>query len=143
MPEITSLINLSFACFSGQRMEIDINHEAEAEPEEQETALSSVTVNKSLLASILGCLLLLIISIAIFVRFLERPDRSQQTTSAAAVTTSIATTPTTPDRSSPGVVNEMSPRTPQPFVDYVRRTIDETPHYKREARRRVNPQNTF
>ncbi|KAL7213703.1 hypothetical protein ACSBR2_016266 [Camellia fascicularis] len=51
--------------------------------------------------------------------------------------------PVTPDRSSiPAVVNEQSPRTPQPFIEYVRRTIDESPYYRREGRRRSNPQNT-
>lgn len=126
--------NLCLTCFTGQRVEIDINYEPE------ETAPSSVTINKALWASILGCLLLLILTIAIFIRFLDRPERSQQ--SNAPVTASIAA-PTTPNRSSPAVTNEMSPRTPQPFVDYVRRTIDETPYYKREGRRRINPQNTF
>lgn len=129
--------NLSFTrIITGQRLEIDISYE----PESEETALPSVPINKTLWASILGSILLLIFSIAIFLRFLDRPDRSQQT--SAPVTASIGA-PTTPERSSPGVPNEMSPRTPQPFVDYVRRTIDETPYYKREGRRRVNPQNTF
>ncbi|KAL2335736.1 hypothetical protein Fmac_016949 [Flemingia macrophylla] len=121
---------------NGQSAEIDINHEAE------ETAPSSLTINKAFWASILGCFLLLILSIAIFTRFLDRPERSHQTSSLVATTTSIAA-PITPDRSTPSVVNDMSPRTPQPFVDYVRRTIDETPYYKREGRRRINPQNTY
>lgn len=117
-------------------MEIDITHE----PESVASAISSVTINKALWASILGCLLLLILSIAVFIHFLDRPDRLQQ--ASAPITATIAA-PTTPNRSSPAVPNEMSPRTPQPFVDYVRRTIDETPYYKREGRRRTNPQNTF
>ncbi|KAK2365493.1 nuclear pore complex protein GP210 [Trifolium repens] len=120
---------------NGQRMEIGITHE----PELDEKALSTVTINKTLWAKILGCLLLLILSIAAFMRFLDKPDRSQET--SAPVTATIAS-PATPYRNSPPVTNEMSPRTPQPFVDYVRRTIDETPYYKREGRR-VNPQNTF
>lgn len=129
--------NLSFTCFTGQSVEIDINHEPE------ETASSSVTINKAFWASILGYLLLLILSIAIITRFLDRPERSQQTSSSVTTTPSIAA-PTTPDRSTPSsVVNDSSPRTPQPFVDYVRKTIDETPYYKREGRRRINPQNTF
>ncbi|KAL6506124.1 hypothetical protein OROHE_022653 [Orobanche hederae] len=119
-----------------QRMEIGISHE----PEPDEKALSNVTINKTLWAKILGCLLLLIISIAAFIHFLDKPDRSQQT--GAPFSATIAS-PTTPYRSSPPATNEMSPRTPQPFVDYVRRTIDETPYYKREGRRRFNPQNTF
>ncbi|XP_019442522.1 PREDICTED: nuclear pore complex protein GP210 [Lupinus angustifolius] len=120
---------------NGQRVEIDINHE----PEETTTS-SILTLNKAFWASILGCLLLSIFTVAIFIRYLDRPERLQQ--SSTPVTGSNAA-PTTPDRSSPVVINEMSPRTPQPFVDYVRRTIDETPYYNREARRRVNPQNTY
>ncbi|BAU00962.1 hypothetical protein VIGAN_11010600 [Vigna angularis var. angularis] len=121
---------------NGQSVEIDVNHEPE------ETAPSSIAINKAFWGSILGCFLLLILSIVIFTRFFEKPERSQQTSSSVTTTTSIAA-PITPDRSNPSPVNEMSPRTPQPFVDYVRRTIDETPYYKREGRRRVNPQNTF
>ncbi|XP_045812556.1 nuclear pore complex protein GP210 isoform X2 [Trifolium pratense] len=120
---------------NGQRMEIGITHE----PEPDEKALSNVAINKTLWAKILGCLLLLILSISAFICFLDKPDRSQET--SAPITATIAS-PATPYRSSPPVTNEMSPRTPQPFVDYVRRTIDETPYYKREGRR-VNPQNTF
>ncbi|GAB2264624.1 hypothetical protein Droror1_Dr00028013 [Drosera rotundifolia] len=53
------------------------------------------------------------------------------------------TAPATPAESSPLVVNEESPRTPpQPFIDYVRRTIDETPYYRRVGRR-SDPQNTY
>ncbi|XP_058778625.1 nuclear pore complex protein GP210 isoform X1 [Vicia villosa] len=125
---------------NGQRMEIGITHE----PESEEKALSNVTTSKILWASLLGCLVLLIPSIVAFIYFMDRPDRSQQTSSP--VTATIAA-PASPYRSSPSlsptVTNEMSPRTPQPFVDYVRRTIDETPYYKREGRRRTNPQNTF
>lgn len=129
--------NLPFPCFiTGQSVEIDVNHEPE------ETAPSSIAINKAFWGSILGCFLLLILSIIIFTRFFEKPERSQQTSSSVTTTTSTAA-PITPDRSNPSAVNEMSPRTPQPFVDYVRRTIDETPYYKREGRRRVNPQNTF
>ncbi|KAI4350639.1 hypothetical protein L6164_005077 [Bauhinia variegata] len=119
---------------NGQRVEIDINHEpVEAEP-------SGPTIHIAIWASIIGCLLLLIGTIVIFKWFLDRPERSQQSNAPAA--SSIAA-PSTPDRGSPAVLKDVSPRTPQPFVDYVRRTIDETPYYRREGRRRVNPQNTF
>ncbi|XP_039691001.1 nuclear pore complex protein GP210 isoform X3 [Medicago truncatula] len=120
---------------NGQRMEIDITYE----PASEKTALSNVTMNKAPWASIFGCLLLLILPIAAFIYFTDRPYRSQQT--SAPVTATIAS-PATSYRSSPTGSNEMSPRTPQPFVDYVRRTIDETPYYKREGRR-VNPQKTY
>ncbi|XP_027357563.1 nuclear pore complex protein GP210 isoform X2 [Abrus precatorius] len=121
---------------NGQRVEIDINYE----PEEPAPPNATI-ISKAFMGSVLGCFLLLILSIFIFIRFLDRPDRSQQ---ASAPVTTNCNAPTTPDRSSsPTVVKDVSPRTPQPFVDYVRRTIDETPYYKREGRRRINPQNTF
>ncbi|EPS63976.1 hypothetical protein M569_10806, partial [Genlisea aurea] len=42
-------------------------------------------------------------------------------------------------------LGELSPRTPpQPFMDYIRETIDETPYYRQNwRRRRVNPQGTY
>lgn len=87
-------------------------------------------------------LVLLMVLLAISFSILARPDRN--VSAAHPATPSRPVAPTTPDRSSPGVVSDHSPRTPQPFLDYVRRTIDETPYYRREgARRRVNPQNTF
>ena len=119
---------------TGQRVEIGVNYEPE------ETASSSGTFDKALIAILLGTLLLSTLIAWIF-GFLDGRVRSQQTR-APATASSAAAAPITPERSSPAIVKEMSPRTPQPFVEYVRRTIDETPYYKRE-RRRVNPQNTF
>ncbi|RYR07176.1 hypothetical protein Ahy_B05g074493 isoform E [Arachis hypogaea] len=118
---------------TGQRVEIGVNYEPE------ETASSSGTFDKALIAILLGTLLLSTLIAWIF-GFLDGRVRSQQTR-APATASSAAAAPITPERSSPAIVKEMSPRTPQPFVEYVRRTIDETPYYKRE-RRRVNPQNT-
>ncbi|MED6133436.1 hypothetical protein PIB30_028200 [Stylosanthes scabra] len=118
---------------TGQRVEIGVNYELE------ETPSSGGTFDKTLIVIILGSLLLPALIMWIF-GFMGGRLRSQRT--SAPATTSYAAAPTTPLRSSPAIVNEMSPRTPQPFVEYVRRTIDETPYYKRE-RRRVNPQNTF
>ncbi|KAJ7974628.1 Nuclear pore complex protein [Quillaja saponaria] len=119
---------------NGQRVEIDVIYE------HVERALSGTPKNITFWASILGCLLLFIFMTAIFIWYLDSPSRSQQLN--ASTRASIAA-PATPDRSSPAVLNELSPRTPQPFVEYLSRTIDETPHYKREGRRRINPQNTF
>ncbi|MED6170545.1 hypothetical protein PIB30_032004 [Stylosanthes scabra] len=118
---------------TGQRVEIGVNYEFE------ETPSSGGTFDKTLIIIILGSLLLPALIMWIF-GFMGGRLGSQRT--SAPATTSYAAAPTTPLRSSPAIVNEMSPRTPQPFVEYVRRTIDETPYYKRE-RRRVNPQNTF
>ncbi|KAI6671315.1 hypothetical protein NL676_006200 [Syzygium grande] len=87
-------------------------------------------------------LALLMVLLAISFSILARPDRTVPAARPAMPSRPVA--PTTPDRSSPGIASEQSPRTPQPFLDYVRRTIDETPYYRREgARRRANPQNTY
>ena len=114
-------------------MEFDVNYE----PREVEVPAKSANV--TLWAGILVCFAVLTLTVAIFIRFLDRPDRSRATVPPA--TQSVAA-PVTPDRISPALVNEQSPRTPQPFIDYVRRTIDETPNYRREGRR-FNPQNTY
>lgn len=119
--------------YAGQNVEIDVNGEA------GEKAASESTINYTLWATVLGCVALILI-VVVSIYYLDRPDRSQ--VSVVPATPSNAA-PVTPERSYPAVVSELSPRTPQPFIDYVRRTIDETPYYKREPRRRVNPQNTF
>lgn len=119
---------------NGQRMEIDVNYEP------GDRRVIATKPNFTLWAAVVGCLAVLVLTVALFIYFLDRPDRSQPTIAPA---TPITVGPVTPDRSSPTVVNGQSPRTPQPFVEYLRRTIDETPHYRREPRRRVNPQNTF
>ena len=115
-------------------MEIDVNYEIGG------SAASDMATNViALWAGILGCLILLILTVAVFICYLDRPDRSRSSTAAS---TTVAA-PVTPDRRSPVVVNGQSPRTPQPFIEYVRKTIDETPYYRREGRRRFDPQNTF
>lgn len=82
--------------------------------------------------------------------YLERrnwlPSRNAATRNVANATPTIATPGTiTPVRGSPGGGEEQSHRTPPPFVEYLARTIDETPNYYRgEARRRrVLPQNSL
>ncbi|CAN8257909.1 unnamed protein product [Cochlearia groenlandica] len=64
---------------------------------------------------------------------------------AAAPETSQVAAPRTPERrrSDAVIYHEESPRTPSPFMEYVKSTVDETPFYRREARKRFNPQNTF
>ncbi|KAK6928386.1 hypothetical protein RJ641_006977 [Dillenia turbinata] len=121
---------------NGQKAEIDVNYDP------GEKTASATTINFTLWGSILACLIVLILTIALFIRVLDRPDRSRPAISPATPSRP-ASAPVTPDRTSTTpVVNELSPRTPQPFMEYVRRTIDETPYYRREGRR-FNPQNTY
>lgn len=127
-------------CVAGQRTEIDVIYDP-GEKEESETAFDTTTI----WATVLGSLSLLILTITLSICYLDKPNRAQssQPSPPATTHTPTVTAPMTPDRSSPVISNEQSPRTPQPFVDYVRQTIDETPYYKREGRRRFNVQNTF
>ncbi|KAK4272113.1 hypothetical protein QN277_020709 [Acacia crassicarpa] len=113
---------------TGQREEIYVKYE----PEEKAPSMTIIDVASWAIMLGLGLLLLYWV-------LKDTPWRSQQPSSTA---TSTSFAPSTPDRSSHNVINDKSPRTPQPFVDYVRRTIDETPYYKREGRR-INPQNTY
>ena len=132
-------IEIFIACFTGQRVEIDVAYQ----PVER-AAASGTIINKTLWASVVGCFVLLVLTAAIFICYLDRPGRSQTSTAPApAPATPTVPAPMTPVRGSPAVLNEQSPRTPQPFVDYVRRTIDETPYYRQEGRRRFNLQNTM
>ncbi|XP_017229094.1 nuclear pore complex protein GP210 [Daucus carota subsp. sativus] len=121
---------------NGQRVEIDVNYEPEKIP-----ALPSSTKVSNWMV-ILVCSSVLISTLILFLCYLDRSNRYQAN---AAPTTRTATvqSPATPPRSSPSVVNEHSPQTPQAFIDYVRRTVDETPYYRKDPRRRFNAQNTF
>ena len=85
------------------------------------------------------CFTVLILTVIFFIRFLDKPVHTRPN---ANLHTQPVASPLTPERTSPAE-NEGSPRTPQPFIDYVRRTIDETPYYRRERRRRFDPQNTY
>lgn len=69
------------------------------------------------------------------------PGATRAATNSAAT---AAGAPRTPERRSGAVIyHEESPRTPSPFMEYVKRTVDETPYYRREGRRRFNLQNTM
>lgn len=118
---------------TGQRVEVSVSYD----PEERAAVIKPT--NLTLWAGISSLLLLLIFTVTFFICYLDRPDRLQPVVSGSP---SVAA-PVTPERSSPAILNDDSPRTPQPFIDYVRRTIDETPYYRQDFRRRANPQNTF
>lgn len=121
-------------------MEIDIKYEP------VKTAASMRIINVVGWAIMLGISILFTYKICVSISHTERSRQSsspaERSRQSGAPATPNRAALGTPDQSSPAIKNEMSPRTPQPFVDYVRRTIDETPYYRREGRRRVNPQNT-
>ncbi|XP_031406672.1 nuclear pore complex protein GP210 isoform X1 [Punica granatum] len=122
---------------TGQRSEIDVSYES---GEKKTTFVREII---SIWSGILVSLAILIVTVAIFLCILSQPNRSPPSISQS---TPQGLAPATPSRSPGGVstTSDQSPRTPQPFVDYVRRTVDETPYYRRDgARRRFNPQNTY
>ncbi|XP_008807451.2 LOW QUALITY PROTEIN: nuclear pore complex protein GP210 [Phoenix dactylifera] len=92
--------------------------------------------------AILVCAAILMLTVIIFMRLLDKPARSAPLRQGAAAASSVAVGPATPERTSAGNVRS-SPHTPQRFMEYVRRTVDETPYYKREGRRRFDPQYTY
>ncbi|GFP93457.1 nuclear pore complex protein gp210 [Phtheirospermum japonicum] len=120
---------------TGQRIDIDVSYEAE------EIKAVLKPGNVTLWGCVLGLLLLIptVIFVICYLDRADRPDRSQRLGSGSP---SVAA-PVTPERSSHAVISDQSPRTPPPFIEYVRRTIDETPYYRQDFRRRANPQNTF
>ncbi|THU72911.1 hypothetical protein C4D60_Mb04t17220 [Musa balbisiana] len=113
---------------TGQRTEIDVTYE----PGEG----TSITWT-----AVLICAAVLIVTVGVFMRLLERPDRSLLSRQAGPTSSAVAG-PATTDSISTGNF-QSSPRTPQPFMEYVRRTIDETPYYNREGRRRFDPRYTY
>ncbi|KAJ4827574.1 hypothetical protein Tsubulata_004795 [Turnera subulata] len=121
---------------NGQRAEIDINYEL-SEPAESRTNIKNAA--KTLLLALFWGMVLIFGTVFAGWKIY---DRFWPFAPPATTATSSIREPQTPVRGSPAS-SEMSPRTPQPFVDYVRKTIDETPYYRREARRRFNPQNTY
>lgn len=128
-------INKNDLSHAGQSVEIYVNGDPGETP-----ASETTTISYTFWPTVLGGLAILILIVVVFKYYSDKPDRSH--IPVAPATPSMAA-PITPERGSPAVVSDLSPRTPQPFMDYVRRTIDETPYYRREPRRRVNPQNTF
>lgn len=89
------------------------------------------------LFTILWGVLVVIVSVVILMKVIDRPIATNGVAATAGA-------PGTPERRSGAVIyHEESPRTPSPFMEYVKRTVDETPYYRREGRRRFNPQNTM
>ncbi|RZR84653.1 hypothetical protein BHM03_00011513, partial [Ensete ventricosum] len=117
-----------------QRTEIDVTYE----PEE---ATPASGVRNITWTAVLICAAVLIVTVVVFMRLLERPDRSLLSRQAGPTSSAVAGAATT-DSISTGNF-QSSPRTPQPFMEYVRRTIDETPYYNREGRRRFDPRYTY
>lgn len=116
---------------AGQTEEVDVSYEAGER--EQPVRASGITW-----PAILICAFVLVLTVLIFLRLLDKPERSTASTPLSTVVTG----PATPPRISAHVDSNLSPRTPQPFIEYVRRTIDETPYYRRGARR-YDPQYTY
>ncbi|XP_010528227.1 PREDICTED: nuclear pore complex protein GP210 [Tarenaya hassleriana] len=129
---------------TGQSVEMDVSYDTGEVP-----SSSNKKDGNALMLKLLGSILVLIITVFILMRVIDKPfitSRSGPLVPSTATATATANTagPATPERRNPAIVyHEQSPRTPSPFVEYVRRTIDETPNYRRDGRRRFNPQNTL
>ncbi|XP_020590904.1 LOW QUALITY PROTEIN: nuclear pore complex protein GP210 [Phalaenopsis equestris] len=120
---------------TGQKAEVDVIYENGA-------SATSARASSLTWAAVIVCLIVLLSTIFVFVKLLDRPSRSVTSMPTVHSSSAIAS-PSTPEAASVPAGSQFSPRTPQPFVEYVRRTIDETPYYKRDGRRRFDPQHTY
>ncbi|CAI0454950.1 unnamed protein product [Linum tenue] len=127
---------------NGQEMLIDVNYEPGPKP-----AVEKTPASLTLRSVIAGALILVTSVAAILIIKGEVSSRTRAPSPPSSIPptngTANAPPPGTPDRGSGSKFTEQSPRTPQPYIDYVRQTIDETPFYRRDGRRRFNPQNTY
>ncbi|KAJ1288978.1 hypothetical protein BS78_02G130300 [Paspalum vaginatum] len=123
---------------TGQTEEVEISYNT------GEKAQPSSSWGLTTSAVILTCIIIPVATVALFMKSLERPTRQAPSRNMAASTPARAqeASAAAADPASPAN-GQFSPHTPQPFMEYVRRTIDDTPYYKRDARRRFNPQNTY
>ncbi|KAK1318726.1 hypothetical protein QJS10_CPB04g01397 [Acorus calamus] len=114
---------------TGQKAEINVNYISD---ERQESDLKSYFI--------WGSTVITAVAISIFCMsdLCSRSNRARQ----RAPTSSAAVEPRTPDHHVSSGTPTRFPRTPQPLVEYVRRTIDETPQYNRMGRR-FDLQNTY
>lgn len=125
--------------FAGQSVEIDVSFDTG----ESLVAPSQRKDGYSFLLTILWGVVVVIISVIVLMKVIDRPIGLAGAT-RAATNGVVAGAPRTPERRSGSVIyHEESPRTPSPFMEYVKRTVDETPYYRREGRRRYNLQNTM
>nr|CAB3452832.1 unnamed protein product [Digitaria exilis] len=124
---------------TGQTEEIEISYDT-GDKSEPPSSWGLTTF-----AVILTCIVAPVVTVALFMKSLERPSRQAPPRGAAASTPARAPAASPASMADPAspANSQLSPRTPQPFMEYVRRTIDDTPYYKRDARRRFNPQNTY
>ncbi|ONM20896.1 Nuclear pore complex protein GP210 [Zea mays] len=124
---------------TGQTEEVEVSYDTGEEAESPSSWGLTTT------AVMLTCIIVTIVTVALFIKLLQRPIRQAPSGSMTASTPArapAADPAAMADPASPAN-GQFSPRTPQPFMEYVRRTIDDTPYYKRDARRRFNPQNTY
>lgn len=119
---------------TGQKMEVAVSFE----PDRSDHDGSAILIK---IAAMFAVILVLILTLKGILYGAEEQgvqpprDRDQTRTTSA---------PSTPIRSSPPERRDHSPRTPPRFIDYIRNTLDETPYYRQDVRRRAtNPQNTF
>ncbi|GJN34667.1 hypothetical protein PR202_gb23351 [Eleusine coracana subsp. coracana] len=121
---------------TGQTEEVEISYDTGGKAEPLSSWITTLAV-------ILTCIVVPVVTVWLFMKLLEKPTKRAPSRHAAPTTPTSAGRPAAmADPASPAN-GQLSPRTPQPFMEYVRRTIDDTPYYKRDARRRFNPQNTY
>ncbi|KAL1216051.1 Nuclear pore complex protein [Cardamine amara subsp. amara] len=123
---------------TGQSVEIDVSYDT------GEPLAAPSKDGYSILFKILWSILVVIVSVIVLMKVIDRTGPTGPAGATRTATHGAAAAPGTPERRSGTVIyHEESPRTPSPFMEYVKRTVEETPYYRRDGRRRFNPQNTM
>ncbi|KAH9331454.1 hypothetical protein KI387_003562, partial [Taxus chinensis] len=130
---------------TGQRMEIDVNYE----PSKFIGSNFSIEVISIV---VVVSVISLVLTIIIYLRLLDQPEPARQNFSTEPAHEIPSNVERTPVRTQ--VLNSMSlhtppsltsyPRTPpQPYTEYIRRTVDDTPLLRKDGRKRFDPSFTY
>lgn len=132
---------------TGQRMEISVSYE----PGKFSGSNISLEV---IAATVIVSVVLLVLTIIIYLRLLDQPEPRGQTglnfgtEPAPEIPSVVEGTPRTPVVASNNFhtpsPSQALPRTPpQEYTQYIRKTMDDTPHFRRDRRKRFDPSYTY
>lgn len=132
---------------TGQRMEINVSYEP--------GKFSGSNISLEVIATtVIVSVVLLVLTIIIYLRLLDQPEPRGQTginfgtEPAPEIPSVVEGTPRTPVVSSNNFhtpsPSQTLPRTPpQEYTQYIRKTMDDTPHFRRDRRKRFDPSYTY
>lgn len=130
---------------TGQKMEIGVSYEPS---KFIGSNISLEVISIIVVVSVIS----LVLTVIIYLRLLDQPEPARQNFGTESVPEIIANVERTPARTQ--MSNSMSlhspassqsyPRTPpQPYTEYIRRTVDDTPLFRKDGRKRFDPSYTY